>query len=140
MTQIDYLPPGLLPRKPVTSIGLTAALAVIVLPLVATLVFVVPRFEQIFKDFHSQLPAATIALLYLARWCSNVYIFIAMLLIPAVVPILTTRLFWRPHAKRSSHKSFWIVLLSVCIIYGFLTVTLIAPMTALIQTVNSPAH
>jgi type II secretory pathway component PulF len=138
MTQINVMAPDLLPRKPITSVGLTIALAVLVVPLVGMLVFVVPKYAQIFKDFHTELPAATAVLLYVSRCCANVYVAAGLLLVPVVVPILTTRLFWRPHAPRRSGKQFAIVALVVVCVYALITVALFAPMIALIQTVSSP--
>jgi hypothetical protein len=140
MICVDPIPAVHLPRKPITSISLTIALGVIVVPLLATLVFVVPRFEQIFEDFHSGLPLMTLVLLYVSRCCANVYVFVSLLFVPVVVPILTTQLFWRPLPPRRSRKQFAIVLLVILCEYVLITLALFPPMIGLIQTVNSPQH
>jgi type II secretory pathway component PulF len=140
MMQIDYMASDLLPRKPVTSFRLTLALAVIVFPLLGTMLFVVPRFEQIFKDFHTALPASTMALLYASRCCQNLYVAGSFLLVPIVLPILMTQLFWRPVVKQ--RRRWWelaTVLVFVCT-FMFIIVSLFAPMIALVQTASSPRH
>src|SRR2546421_2368705 len=37
------------------------------------MIFVIPKFEQIFKDFKVQLPPVTVALLVVSRWFANDY-------------------------------------------------------------------
>jgi type IV pilus assembly protein PilC len=37
------------------------------------MIFVIPKFEQIFKDFHTDLPAITQVLLAVSRWFANQY-------------------------------------------------------------------
>src|SRR5216110_4007134 len=37
------------------------------------MIFVIPKFEQIFKDFGTKLPPITVVLLNISRWFANQY-------------------------------------------------------------------
>ena len=49
------------------------------------MIFVVPKFEQIFKDFKVKLPGATVLLLTISRWFANDYGWIYMIAAPVAV-------------------------------------------------------
>ncbi|MCY2953397.1 MAG: type II secretion system F family protein [Planctomycetota bacterium] len=52
------------------------------------MIFVVPKFEQIFKDFKVQLPDVTKVLLVLSRWFANDYGWVYLIAFPFVAVIL----------------------------------------------------
>jgi len=49
------------------------------------MIFVVPKFEQIFKDFKVKLPGATVLLLTISRWFANDYGWIYMIAAPVAI-------------------------------------------------------
>src|SRR5438874_3188851 len=49
------------------------------------MVFVIPKFEQIFKDFKLELPAPTMVLLAISRWFANDYGWAYVLFSPFVM-------------------------------------------------------
>ena len=52
------------------------------------MIFVIPKFEQIFKDFKTELPGITKVLLYTSRWFANDYGWAYVLFSPIAIFVL----------------------------------------------------
>src|SRR5688572_3545426 len=52
------------------------------------MVFVIPKFEQIFKDFNLNLPDVTVYLLRVSRWFANEYGWLWVMLSPIIIVVI----------------------------------------------------
>ena len=66
--------------------GVVISIAVAIVSMI--MIFVIPKFEQIFKDFKVQLPGVTQILLDTSRWFANEYGWLYVILFPVVVVML----------------------------------------------------
>jgi type II secretory pathway component PulF len=105
------------------------------------LVFVLPQFERIFKDFKTELPGITKVLLAFGRWVGNDYGWVMMLPIVVGVPFAVGWLLSLGGTNAEDYKwrRRWASLLSV-IVMGLIALLIIlalfAPMISLIQSVS----
>lgn len=98
---------------------------------------VVPKFEEIFKDFGVKLPMATVVLLNVSRAMGSILTLAALWVVAVAIPIGVARL-QKPVAERR-----WIVatLTTVFLTVAMVMLTwmlLMLPMMALIQAVSGP--
>jgi type II secretory pathway component PulF len=110
MTQLQLENPETRLPRPITSVPLTVGAYFIALPLLFMLMFIVPNFEQIFKDFKTEPPALTRLAMSLSHWCANDYGWAWLLVLPAIVPIAVTRVLWHPRTQRQEwHRALILV-------------------------------
>ena len=146
---LEYRPPQDDVRPPMFStFGFVVSLFFCAVVFV-NLSFVVPRFEQIFKDFGTTLPAMTLVLLNVSRWFVRAPWTWAFLgFVPIFIGLLLPRQFPMPietdpkailaaRIKRV-RRTTRIVMLFLFIFLGFMMVALALPMFGLIQAVSSP--
>ncbi len=97
----------------------------------------VPRFDLIFRDFGTKLPAVTQIVLDIARWRGG-WGWIAVWVVPIVLGFLAP--FVAPaRAGRRNQNQRWItalMLLLTGILVGLVVIALFLPMMALIQNVS----
>ncbi len=65
--------------------GVVVSIAVAIVSMI--MIFVIPKFEQIFRDFGTKLPPVTEALLFVSRWFAN-WGWLYVILTPIVVMLL----------------------------------------------------
>lgn len=110
---------------------------------VGIMVVVVPHFETIFKDFKTELPAVTILLLKVSRWCGNDFGW--LLSTPLIAaPFLFSYLLDR--AALDQRQAVLRAILVICglvfLVLAFIVFTFVAiyaPGVALIQSVSGSA-
>jgi type IV pilus assembly protein PilC len=66
--------------------GVVISIAVAIVSMI--MIFVIPKFEQIFKDFKTDLPEITKVLLYVSRWFANDYGWAYVLFSPIAFTVL----------------------------------------------------
>ena len=126
--------------RPITDWPLTLCLCAIAAVLTWSLLYWVPRFEDIFRDFGTRLPTATVILLIASRYFGQQSGWIIAWSIALVLPILVSRL--RPWPPR--HPAGWwltyafIAALAILAIIAITTIFLFLPMLTLIETVSGP--
>jgi hypothetical protein len=142
MTQLQSESPESRPRRPITSVPLTIGAYFVALTLLFMLLFVIPNFEQIFKDFRTDLPALTRLAIGLSHWCANDYGWTWILVMPAILPIAATRILWHPRIPQQQWRRtlIWVAvaLAIILLITGGTVLALFLPMTRLTQSVSSP--
>lgn len=100
----------------------------------AVLVFFVPRFEPVFRDFKMDVPRSTMLLMRASRLCNQYYLWAALLPVPAVWAIANASIPYPILRRRLRLAAFLIVA-------AFLIFTLLAlflPMSHLMQTISGP--
>jgi len=115
------------------SLGIALRVALFVGVLCIILVLVIPRLENVFKDFGTQLPFATVAVLNLSRWFRSAY-----LLWPIVLSLPVLAGLFAPRSKSGQR---WIrLLMTVCFAGIVLLVALavLMPMMSLVETISNP--
>ena len=132
------------PRRremPFTVLHMTIWLSAVSLISIWVGCFAIPKFELIFRDFHSDLPLMTQVVLTASRWCRNDFGWIALLLLPAM-PICFDCMSGRHWAIDGVPRRTRILfgLFIVLAAAGFLLIvySLFAPMVALGGGVSSP--
>jgi type IV pilus assembly protein PilC len=97
------------------------------------MIFVIPKFEDIFKDFGTKLPAITQVLLTVSRWFANQYGWAYILAFPIVVTLLLKL------AKMSEGGKYAVdaIKLKIPILGGILGKTAIARFTRTLGTLIS---
>ena len=148
-TPLDYRSPQAAPTRGVFNEPACYAGLIVSLVLLLDLLFVVPRFETIFKDFGTKLPALTQWLLDASRWTSR-GLWIVFLVLPVAMGFLVARV--QPVAPEPTHPgetrlprrrrpgSWWIFRLAMLGILIIILVTVLAlflPMISLIQSVSA---
>ncbi|MCY2951728.1 MAG: hypothetical protein NTU53_07085 [Planctomycetota bacterium] len=84
--QLDYATPVVRRRR--FWLGPTLIWSMVVLVWLLGGLFVVPRFEAIFKDFKVQLPTVTLTVLAWSRWLRGGFGWLALLPLPVVIAFL----------------------------------------------------
>ena len=97
------------------------------------MIFVIPKFEQIFKDFKTELPDITKVLLYVSRWFANDYGWAYLICAPVIFSLVTKLI------KMSEGGRYFVdaVKLKVPILGGILQKTAIARFTRTLGTLIS---
>jgi type IV pilus assembly protein PilC len=97
------------------------------------MIFVIPKFEQIFKDFHTDLPAITQVLLSVSRWFANQYGWAYVLFAPIGFALLVKLI------RTSEGGKYFVdlVKLKIPILGGILSKTAIARFTRTLGTLIS---
>ena len=105
------------------------------------MVVMVPRFEEIFRDFGTKLPTPTVVLLNASRFFGMDYGWVLFWVIAAVVPVLVARIRPWPPRHRGLGLTVSVIVSGVLIGLTLLAVyvALMLPMVSLIQTVSSGA-
>jgi type II secretory pathway component PulF len=130
-------------RQSIFSVGAFVTLMTIAVIVMAASI-TARRFEATFKDFHTDLPTATILLLGFSRVMLNAFGWIPLLAgvigIPFLWPLVVP-----PPADESTarNRRRWMrlfIFIIIGLMVGFVVLALFAPMISLIQTVSSPKH
>jgi type IV pilus assembly protein PilC len=147
---LDYRSPPRLPPRGVFNEAACYAGIIIAMVLLVDLVFVVPRFEAIFKDFGTTLPVMTQWLLIASRWTTG-GLWVLFLVLPVLFGFLVALV--QPvgpepenpaelHAPRRRRPgSWWMFRFAMLVILAIVIVTVFAlflPMITLIQAVSGP--
>jgi type IV pilus assembly protein PilC len=66
--------------------GVVISIAVAIVSMI--MIFVIPKFEQIFKDFKTDLPGITVMLLVISRWFATQYGWAYVLFSPIILAVL----------------------------------------------------
>jgi len=139
---LEYRPAPLRVRRPLASVltwqimawGVFAAFVLGITTIVA------PKFEAIFTDFGTALPAATVLVLAISRWVRLEFGWVAIVLLPVAVALLI-RIFARhegPNGKRPFIELLGILLAALLTLF-FIVVAMVAmvlPMLNLMQVVR----
>jgi hypothetical protein len=95
---------------------------------------VIPRFEDIFKDFRLDLPAPTKTLLALSR---RPGVFLVVLAVPFAIAHAFAAAAWYPHSTRLGRFMYrLVVLLLIAAIVTFVVLALFLPYMALIEGIS----
>jgi hypothetical protein len=139
---LTYASPGDDFRPPPIAWSLTVPLWTVGFLLLAFLLLAVPKFEQIFKDFKTELPFVTRLLLGVSRWVCSDYGWVFMT--PAVValPILLGCLIGLGARSQAAYRSRtrWarlLVYMTIILVVLMTVWSLFAPMIALVNSVSS---
>jgi type IV pilus assembly protein PilC len=97
------------------------------------MIFVIPKFEQIFKDFHTDLPAITQVLLSVSRWFANQYGWAYVLFAPIGFALLVKLI----RISEGGKYAVDLVKLKIPILGGILSKTAIARFTRTLGTLIS---
>jgi hypothetical protein len=130
-------------RRPYVDVPLAIALVVVAGVLIALMMCVVPRFEDLFKDFGATLPTATQRLLRFSRFVANDYGWAPIVLVALAIPVVVARLRRWPPRPRRPVPGLGSAILAVVLIGALVLIThalLILPMVTLIQAVNGGAR
>jgi hypothetical protein len=125
-------------RRPWTSIPMTISFVFVVATVTFIMLFVVPKFEDIFKDFHAELPGITKILLVITRFGNGLGL-VLLWVLAIGVPVLITRLrTWPPAGGR---RSLDLVVALTCLLFLIcsailLGIALFAPMITLIDSIS----
>jgi len=117
------------------------AFAVVGIPIVCVylvMILIVPRFETIFVDFGTKLPAITQLLLDVARWTGRLG-WIGVSLLPIAAGFLFP-LFVQPDRARERSRVIIMLLLVIATLLFLLIlllIALVAPMISLMQNVST---
>ena len=102
--------------------------------IIAVLVVFVPKFGQIFKDFHFKLPAASMLLLDASDFCRRYYFLWGIFVpVPAILAVSNGVILSRTQRR-------WTILATVVIMVAFVifvVVSLFLPMIDLIQGITT---
>jgi len=147
-TPLDYRSPQRLPPRGVFDESACYAASLVACVLMVDLLFVVPRFEAIFKDFAVKLPLATQWLLIASRWTTG-GLWALFLVMPVLFGFLVARVQPvgpEPEDPEEAHGprrrwpgSWWMFRLAMMAILAIVLVTVFAlflPMVTLIQAVS----
>jgi hypothetical protein len=138
---VDYATPPPLSWRSRKLTAKTFALALLSGALIYVFCFVVPKFDQIFRDFNTSLPPLTQAILCISRLCSNDFGWVVLLCLP-VIPIASElggrdRTGWSGISRRT--WSLFLLLLAVEILAIILAfVAMFLPVLPIGGGVNSP--
>jgi type IV pilus assembly protein PilC len=97
------------------------------------MVFVIPKFEQIFRDFKTELPAITKVLLAVSRWFANEYGWAYVLFAPIGIVLLIKLI----RISEGGKYAVDLVKLKIPILGGILSKTAIARFTRTLGTLIS---
>ena len=149
-TPLDYRSPQRLPSRGVFNEAACYAGIIVAMVLLVDLLFIVPRFETIFKDFAVKLPVMTQWLLIASRWARG-GLWVLFLVLPVLfgfVVAMVQRLGPEPDGLAEAHASrrrrlgsWWMFRLAMAAILAIALVTVLAlflPMITLIQAVSEP--
>lgn len=117
------------------------ATAVIFTLVTVPLLFVIPSFETIFKDFKTELPTITRIVLTISAWFRNDFGFFFLLPLPAIVVglgfLLDRNAPSDDRIKRYACMVLILALLFALFFAAFIAISLFAPMTTLVNSVNA---
>src|SRR2546421_10591922 len=87
--QIDYITPGVPPRRQIFSFTVFLFSAFFLLFFYGMIYWIIPKFETIFRDFGTKLPGMTQLVLDLARWGVNApFVMMPTVAVPFVLGFL----------------------------------------------------
>jgi hypothetical protein len=139
---LDYRPASLTPHRRPFSVTAFLAVGIPLSFLYAMAIFVVPKFETIFKDFGMKLPLLTHLMFNCARYVANTGMgWIVPIVLPLgagfVVPVLVQADPRNLRRRRNFAMVMAVVALLVMLI--ILVIALALPMFALGRGISSPA-
>jgi type IV pilus assembly protein PilC len=147
-TPLDYRSPQSAPTRGVFNEAACYAGIIIAMVLLVDLLFVVPRFEAIFKDFGTKLPVMTEWLLIASRWTrGGLWVLFVVLPVPfGFLVALVQPVGPEPEEsgdvrtpRRGRPRRWWIfrlVALAIVVIALVTVFALFLPMITLIQAVS----
>ena len=138
--QLNYRTPVSTHARPVAFVPPLVASLFVYGELIVMFCIVMPRVEQIFKDFRTELPGITKLLLIFGRWFREGGWLLSLPLFVGV-PIVLSLLIPRQDPLRGRHR-FWrlfnITFAAMLLIAVLYALAALVPMVNLIQTVSSP--
>jgi type II secretory pathway component PulF len=132
------------PRRremPFTVLHMTIWLSIVTLTFLYVGCRVVPKFDLIFSDFHTELPPLTKWVLRLSRWCRNDFGWIVLLLLPAVPKAFdrwTGDRWERDGVSRRTRILFGLFMLMAVLAFCLVIVGIFSPMLVSSGGVSSP--
>ncbi len=131
-------PPGR--RRPIIDISLAISCGLCALVLTFVVFVAVPNFERTFRDFGTQLPWFTVAVLWFSRFCIGggiVLVWMGFAAIPFLSPLLAP---WPPPDgfRRYFRRSRLLMTLFLTVLFGWIILGLFIPYVRLIDTVSNP--
>jgi hypothetical protein len=135
---IDYATPPALRPRPWIHWPLALGLGSLAGVFTFLMVVVVPRFEEIYRDFGTKLPTPTVMMLRLSRFVANDYGWVVAWAIAIGVPVAVARL--RPWPPVGRSRGWGVTIFVTILLTGtgmFAVYALLQlPMIALIQSVS----
>jgi len=118
------------PRQYLSDLVMTGGLVGIL----ALVMAVVGKFQQVFFDFHLVVPWITAAILFVHSIYARLFVWAAIWVIPLVAPLLLGR------ANRRGRR--WAYLIAFLFVAAFILIIVLAmmiPLSALIEGISGPA-
>jgi hypothetical protein len=144
MMPVSTLNYGTGPRRrdrPFTVVHMTIWLAIVSITYLGLFCWVLPRFDQIFKDFKTSLPAVTWLYLLASRICRNDFGW----LVPALIPLLPLAVDhfngnrWTVNGVSRRTRILFATFMALAVLgLVFAVFAMFSPMIALISAVSSP--
>ena len=122
---MDRLPSA--PRRHFVSIRLSVAIAVLVAVVDLPPIFVLPRFEEIFRDWDTHLSPFTLEVLKISHWIASDLGWLYLLCVAALVPIFARHCNARKSRKTESILGRISILAALAIAF-LLIVAMFSPM------------
>ena len=141
---LDYRTVPQLPQgRPIFSIGAFVTLVTVAAVIMAASLMA-QHFEQVFKDFHTDLPTTTILLLSFSRMMLTSFGWIPLLAGVLGIPFLWPLVVSPPadglagrNRRRRARLAIFII---VGLIVGFVAYSLFSPLIVIVQSVSDPKH
>jgi len=128
--------------RPLFDIPLLIGLGIFAGVFTFLMVVMVPRYQDIFKDFGSKLPEPTIFLLRLSDFFGRDFGWAILWALVIAIPIAVARL--RPWPPRRPARGAAVSIVLAVVLSGMMVVVtcilVVLPMVTLIQSISSPAR
>ena len=134
---VDYIAPTAIPRRQVFSVMAFLVVGIPIVCLLLVMIFVIPKFEAIFADFGTRLPAITQFLIDVARICAR-FGWLPAALFPLAAGFVFP-LFVQPDLRHAHARVLIALLLVLVMLLATLLILIIAlfmPMLSLIQNIS----
>ena len=129
---------GKKPRRLAGPISATVAAGlalVLLLLLLGTNLYIVPRFEKIFDDFNTELPGPTIVVVNISHFIVSYW----FLVVPLIGLFFAGLIVWIWSVDwRSGLVAAFLLILAMLICYAGLVLTLFMPLVQLIKSARGP--
>lgn len=138
---LDYRAPESRHTPPVSSLGISLYLGLIVGLTLIIGWFILPRFQQAMVDFEAPIPALTMGYIAVTRWLVRLPGVVVLMAIPIVVPHLITRIIHRtddPAAVRArTLLAYILITLLAGVVVAITVLSIFLPLINLVDPLNT---
>jgi type IV pilus assembly protein PilC len=133
---IDYRTPSNEPERGGGfhfSLGMALPVALFVGVLCIILLFVIPRLENVFKDFGTNLPLPTMFVLGVSRWFRSAYMMWGLALCLPIAAGL-----FAPQSKSARRWMRLLIMLCFAGVVILMALAVLMPMMTMVETISNP--